>query len=282
MFVLSSGQLLCLSWEIQSCDFNLCRVALITDIFRQPHYQLQGRPDCCGGPRSSVAPAPWQVQMREEAAKTLWGGRLFCVSSAMGLCGALPTLGLAGALQWCPHLWAHSHRQPEASVQQSTAHAVCCIHCTYSPGVRTEGHIQPTAPDTMSCGFWALSSRNFALQILFSGVTAHRPSSPVDRAMDCHSGCGDAQQAKRVIVTQRLNRHHTGTKPHSWPVLFSVHILDMQFSQRGSGALVISPMSSHLWRGDRTGAKQKVHGRVYMNLKGGWLLFPFLFGKGFV
>lgn len=34
MFVLSSGQLLCLRWEIQSCDFNLCRVALITDIFR--------------------------------------------------------------------------------------------------------------------------------------------------------------------------------------------------------------------------------------------------------
>lgn len=47
MFVLSSGQLLCLSWEIQSCDFNLCRVALIMDIFRQPHYQLQGGPDCC-------------------------------------------------------------------------------------------------------------------------------------------------------------------------------------------------------------------------------------------
>lgn len=47
MLVLSSGQLLCLSWEIQSCDFNLRRVALIMDIFRQPHYQLQGRHDCC-------------------------------------------------------------------------------------------------------------------------------------------------------------------------------------------------------------------------------------------
>lgn len=47
MFVLSSGQLLYLRWETQSCDFNLCRVALITDIFRQPHYQLKGGLDCC-------------------------------------------------------------------------------------------------------------------------------------------------------------------------------------------------------------------------------------------
>lgn len=61
MFVLSSGQLLCLRWKIQSCDFNLCRVALIMDIFRQPHYQLQGGPDCCWEPRSSAAPEPCLV-----------------------------------------------------------------------------------------------------------------------------------------------------------------------------------------------------------------------------
>lgn len=201
----------------------------------------------------------------------------------MGLSRALPQLGPTAALQWCLCLWSHVSKW-------STTLTVCSIHCCMyrARGPNRGAHRQPT--ETMCCGVWALSNRYFALQVLFSRVTAHRPSNAVDRAMGCNSGWGDAQQAKGVLVTQRLNRHHTGTKTLSWPGFSSAHVCGwclhylnpLQLSQRGSSAWVISSISPHLWRGDRTGAKQKLHGRACMNLKGGWLLFSFLFEKAFL
>lgn len=248
MFVLSSGELLCLSWEIQSCDFNLCRVALIMDIFRQPHYQLQGGADCCWEPRSSVAPVPWKVELPQAGRKNIlrWPTSLCPVSHGTPHTAALQDTFV------CGHTSAAQCTPSKGSTMHTVLHPLLHVQ---PRGLDRGAHIQPTAPGTRNCMLWAPSNRDFGLQVLFSWVTAHRPSNPVDRTMGCNSGWGVAPQAKGVSVTQQLNRYHTGTKTLFWPGFSSVHVCGwclhylnpLQLSQRGSGALGVSPEGRQNW-----------------------------------
>lgn len=114
------------------------------------------------------------------------------VLSAPGLSWALPTAGPHWSTAVMPLSVVTHVSSPMHAAQ--VGHHTQCVPSTAAltaQGSRTEGVTyspQQHTPETVHCGVWALSNRNFALQISFSCVTAHRPSNPVDRAMGCNSG----------------------------------------------------------------------------------------------